>query len=115
LTEKKGFTERNCGCGCAVHKVHNCLQTAIDVMPIDIGVLVVKICKYLHIQTGHVTHLNLFCDFVNIAYKTLKKLLQHGNNRFIYLLPITENILVVSKTEILLLFTGTVSIRQRNV
>ena len=35
--------------GCAAHIVHNCLQTAVDVLPIDVEVLAVKIYKYFHI------------------------------------------------------------------
>jgi hypothetical protein len=31
------------GVGCAAHIVHNCLQTEVDALPIDIEVIVVKI------------------------------------------------------------------------
>ena len=78
------------GIFCAAHIVHNCLQTAVDVLPIDVEVLAVKIYKYFHIYTVHVMELKSFCDFVDIEYN---KLLQHGNTRFLSLLPALERIL----------------------
>ena len=80
------------GIGCAAHIVHNCLQTAVDVLPIDVEVLAVKIYKYFHIYTVRVTELKSFCDFVDIEYN---KLLQHGNTRFLSLLPALERILEI--------------------
>jgi hypothetical protein len=70
-------------------KVHNCLQAAVDVLPTDIEVLMVKIYKYLHIYIVPVTQLKSFCDFVNVDYK---KLLQYGNTRFLSLIPATKRI-----------------------
>ncbi|CAH1099089.1 unnamed protein product [Psylliodes chrysocephalus] len=63
------------GIGCGAHIVHNCLQNAVDVLPIDLESLVVKIYKYVHIYTVRVTQLQEFCTLVNVEYK---KLLQHG-------------------------------------
>ena len=64
------------GVGCGAHIVHNCIQTAVDVLPIEVESLVVKIYKYFHIYTVHVTQLEEFCKFVKIDYK---RVLQHRN------------------------------------
>lgn len=52
------------GIGCGAHIVHNCMQTAVDVLPIEIEALIVKIYKYFHIYTVRVTLLS-FKSFVN--------------------------------------------------
>ena len=36
------------GVGCGAHIVHNCIQTAVDVLPIEVEGFVVKIYKYFH-------------------------------------------------------------------
>lgn len=43
------------GIGCGTHIVHNCMQTAVDVLPIEIKALVIKTYKYFHIYTIRVT------------------------------------------------------------
>jgi len=52
---RKGIRGNILGVGCGAHIVHNCLQTMADVLPIGIEALVVKIDKYVHIYTTHVT------------------------------------------------------------
>ena len=43
------------------HIVHNCLQTAVDVLPIEVEALVVKIYKYFYIYTAvSYTHLDVY-------------------------------------------------------
>jgi hypothetical protein len=34
------------GVCCATHVQHNCLQTSVDVLPIDTEILVMKMCVY---------------------------------------------------------------------
>lgn len=87
---KKELGRNIIGIGCGAHIVHNTIQHAVDVLPIEIEALVVKIYKYFHIYTVRVSQLKEFCDFAEIEYK---KLLQHGNTRFLSLLPAIERIL----------------------
>lgn len=54
------------GIGCVAHIVHNCLQNAVDVLPVDTESLVVKIYKYFYIYTVRVTQLKEFCDFARV-------------------------------------------------
>ena len=51
------------GIGCAAHIVHNCLQHAVDTLPVCVESLVVKIYKYFHIYTVRVTELKNFLRF----------------------------------------------------
>ena len=46
--------------GCGTHIVHECIQTAVDVLPIEVETLVVKIYKYFHIYTVCATQLKRF-------------------------------------------------------
>jgi len=78
------------GVGCAAHIVHNCIQHAVDNLPVPVESLVVKIYKFFHIYTVRVTELKQFCDFVDIEYQSI---LQHGNTRFLSLLPALQRIL----------------------
>ena len=71
--------------------MHNCIQTAVDVL-IEVESLVVKIYKYFHIYTVRVTQLKEICEFLEIDYK---KVLQHGNTRFLSLLPAIERFLQI--------------------
>lgn len=80
------------GIGCGAHIVHNCVQTAVDSLPIDIEALVVKIYKYFHIYTVRVTKLKSFCEYAEIEYR---KLIQHGNTRLLSMMPALERILQV--------------------
>lgn len=78
------------GIGCGAHIIHNCLQCAVDCLPIDIEYFAVKIYKHFHIHTVRVEELKGFCDFAGDNYA---KLLQHGNTRFLSLGPSIERIL----------------------
>ena len=66
------------GIGCAAHIVHNCLQHAVDTLPVCFESLVVKIYKFFHIYTVRVTELKNFCEFVEIEYQ---RILQHGDRK----------------------------------
>jgi hypothetical protein len=45
---KKEFHQGIVGVGCAAHTMYNCLQTAVDVLSIDIEILVVEILPHIH-------------------------------------------------------------------
>lgn len=78
------------GIGCGAHIVHNCVQSGVDGLPIDIEALVVKIYKHFYIYTVRVTKLQEFCEFAEVQYR---KLVQHGNTRFLSMMPALERIL----------------------
>ena len=77
------------GIGCTIHIVHNCLQHAVDSLPVCVGSLV-KIYKLFYIYTVRVFELKEFCDFADVEHQ---RLLQHGNTRFLSLLPALERVL----------------------
>ena len=56
------------GIGCTIHIVHNCLQHAVDTLPVCVESLVVKIYKFFHIYTVRVSELKEFCDFADVEY-----------------------------------------------
>ena len=76
------------GIGCAAHIVHNCLQHAVDTLPVCVESLVVKIYKFFHIYTVRVTEMKNFCEFVEIEYQ---RILQHGNTRFLSATSFAKN------------------------
>ena len=78
------------GIGCGAHIIHNCLQCAVDCLPIDIECFAVKVCKYFYIYSVRVEELKSFCEFAENNYN---KVLQHGNTRFLSLGPSIERIL----------------------
>ena len=43
------------GIVCTIHIVHNCLQHAVDTLPVCVESLVVKIYKFFHIYTVRVS------------------------------------------------------------
>ena len=77
------------GIGCAAHIVHHCIQHAVDTLPVCKESLV-KIYEYFYIYTVRVTELKSFRDFVHIKYQ---RILQHGNIRFLSLLPAVKRII----------------------
>ena len=77
------------GIGCAARIVQNCLRHAVDTLPVCFESLVVKTYKFFHIFTVRVTELKNFCEFVEIEYQLI---LQHGNTRFLSLLPALQRI-----------------------
>lgn len=87
---QKALSRPILGIGCSAHILHNSVQTACDALPIDIEVIVVKVYKFFFQYTVRVTTLKEFCEFANIEYK---RVLSHGNTRFLSLLPALERIL----------------------
>jgi len=53
------------GIGRSAYVVRNCVQTAVDVLPIE----VVEICEYFHIYTVPVSSFTEFCEFAETEYK----------------------------------------------
>lgn len=87
---KEGLGVNIKGIGCSAHIVHNTIQHGVDGLPVEIEAIVVKIYKYFCIYTVRVTNLKEFCETADIEYK---KLVKHGNTRFLSLLPAVERIL----------------------
>lgn len=81
---EKKLNRKVIGVGCAAHIVHNAVQTAADVLPVDIQGIIRKVFQYFHQFTVRVEHLKLFCDFVDIEYKTV---LGASNTRWLSLQP----------------------------
>lgn len=50
------------GVGCAAHITHNAIQTAADLLPVDVGHIVTKIYSYFYIYTVRVENLEDFCE-----------------------------------------------------
>ena len=76
--------------GCTIHTVHNCLQHAVETLPVCVESLIVKLYKFFHIYTVRVSELKVFCNFADVEYQ---RLLLHGNTRFLSLLPALERVL----------------------
>lgn len=65
---KKEMARNIVGISCGAHFIHNCLQTAFDVLPIQTSALLMTIYKYFSIfYTLRVTQLTEFYDFVDIG------------------------------------------------
>ncbi|KAE9529165.1 hypothetical protein AGLY_011961 [Aphis glycines] len=77
---QKSLSRPILGIGCAAHILHNTVKTACDALSIDVE------------YTVRVTALKEFCEFANIEYK---RVLSHGNTRFLSLLPAIERILLL--------------------
>jgi hypothetical protein len=78
--------------GCAVHIVHNAMQTAADCLPVDIEYTVSKIYQHFHIYIARVQTLQDFCDFADVEYKNI---LGHTKTRWLSLVPAVKRIVVV--------------------
>jgi len=53
------------GIGCPAHILNNCIQYAIDGLPIDIESIILKIYNYFSIYTVRTKSLKKFCSFVD--------------------------------------------------
>nr|XP_014350559.1 PREDICTED: uncharacterized protein LOC106705510 [Latimeria chalumnae] len=88
LKKPKAATGRDVArIGCTAHIMHNAIQTAADVLPVDVECITVKIYKYFYIYTVRVQQLKEFCDFVEITYKDL---FGHCATRWLSLLSAVE-------------------------
>ena len=73
--------------------MRSCIQHAVDNLSAAVESLL-KIYKFFDICTVRVTELKQFCDFVDIEYQRIS---QHGNARFLSLLPALQRILEMFK------------------
>lgn len=87
---QKALSRQIFGIGCSAHILHNTVQTACDALPVDVEVIVVKVYKFFFQYTVRVAALKEFCEFANVEYK---RVLSHGNTRFLSLMPAVERIL----------------------
>jgi hypothetical protein len=78
------------GVGCAAHILHNAMQTAADLLPIDVESIVVKIYSHFYIYTVRVESLKQFCEESDVQYK---QLLGYSKTRWLALMPAVERIL----------------------
>ena len=80
------------GIGCGAHIIHNCLECAVDCLPIDIECFAEKMhqCFYINTYSVRLEELKSLCEFAGNNYN---KLLQHGNTRYLSLGPSIERIL----------------------
>ena len=78
------------GVGCAAHIVHNALQNACDILPIDVECIVVKIYTFFHRYTVRTEALKKFCETIGLQYRSL---LGYTKTRFLALLPALEAVL----------------------
>lgn len=78
------------GIGCPAHILHNCIQHAIDGLPINIESLIMKIYNYFSVYTIRNESLKDFCDIAEIEYR---KLLSHFKTRWLSLFPCIHRVL----------------------
>ncbi|KAE9524960.1 hypothetical protein AGLY_015010 [Aphis glycines] len=98
---QKSLSRPILGIGCAAHTLHNTVQTARGALSIDVE------------YTVRVTALKEFCEFANIEYK---RVLSHGNTRFLTLLSAIERILFLFDALRLKVFVhGTVQMFQISI
>ena len=111
---------QNIETGCTVHIVHDCLQHAMDTLPICMESIVVKIYKFFYIYTVSDSELKEFRDFADVEYK---QLLQQENTKFLWLLPSLERVLRMfealksyfnRKNVAYLLFNNVLNIQHKN-
>lgn len=89
---QKALSRPILGIGCSAHIMHNTVQTACDAMPVDVEAIVVKVYKFFYQYTVRVTALKEFCESAEVEYR---RMLSHGNTRFLSLMPAVERILMM--------------------
>lgn len=72
------------GSGCTAHILNNCIQHAIDCLPIDVESILVKICNYFSTYTVCIEQLKEYCLFVDVHFK---QILCHSKTRWLSLYP----------------------------
>lgn len=78
------------GSGCPAHIVNNCIQHAVDCLPVDIEHILFKIYGHFSIYTVRVETLKEFCSFVELNYK---QILSHSKTRWLSLYPVINRTL----------------------
>lgn len=87
---QKALSRPIIGIGCCAHIMHNTVQTACDALPVDVEAIVVKVYKFFYQYTVRVTVLKELCESEEVEYK---RILSHGNTRFLSLMPAIERLL----------------------
>lgn len=82
------------GVGCAAHIIHNAIQHAADLLPVDIENIIIKMYGHFYIYTVRVNTLKEFCDDVEVEYR---QLLGFSKTRWLALMPAIERILKMYK------------------
>lgn len=77
------------GLGCQLHIVGNSVEAAVSVLPHDIGAIIEKMFKHLHIHAVRAASLQSICDEAGITYR---KLTRHSNVRFLTLFSSIQRI-----------------------
>jgi hypothetical protein len=73
--------------GCPAHIIHNTIQTAAAVLPVDIEGIVLKIYSYFYLYTHRVENYKEFYEFVNQEYR---KILGYSKTSWLALLHAVE-------------------------
>ncbi|KAL0830853.1 hypothetical protein ABMA28_002959 [Loxostege sticticalis] len=87
---QEGLGRQIVGVGCAAHIAHNAIQTAADLLPVDVEHIVTKIYSYFYIYTVRVENLKEFCEEAEMQYK---KMLGYSKTRWLALSSSVERIL----------------------
>ncbi|KAF2888911.1 hypothetical protein ILUMI_17263 [Ignelater luminosus] len=87
---KQNVPQKLIGIGCAAHIIHNTIQTAADLLPVDVDSVINKIYSHFYIFTVRVESLKTFCEEAETDYH---KLLSTGKTRWLSLMPAIERIL----------------------
>lgn len=84
------FNQKNIGVGCAAHILHNTIQTASDLLTVDVENIIAKMYSYFSTYTVCVESLKDFCESAEIEYKRIL-----GYTMVSSFLPAVENILKI--------------------
>ncbi|KAF2900321.1 hypothetical protein ILUMI_05867 [Ignelater luminosus] len=87
---KQNVPQKLIGIGCAAHIIHNTIQTAADLLPVDVDSVINKIYSHFYIFTVRVESLKTFCEEAKTDYH---KLLSTSKTRWLSLMPAIERIL----------------------
>jgi len=71
------------------HIMHNCIQSATDVLSFDTETIVVKCLHYFSIYPVRTTKLKIFCDFDGQNYSAI---LSHSKIHWLFLFPAIEQL-----------------------
>jgi hypothetical protein len=74
----------------SAHITHNTIQTATDVIPVDIQGILLKVHFHFYLHTIRVIYFKEFCGFLN---QECKKFLGYSNTRWLALLLAVERLL----------------------
>ena len=78
------------GIGCNAHIVSNAINTAANLMAVDVEVIIPQIYLYFDRYTVRVQSLKEFCEEASVQYKNL---LGYSKTRWLALLPAVERVL----------------------